>query len=139
MGDQDNIRIIQEGFGDFKRGDIATLLSKFAPDIEWVVSGPKEVPLSGTYNGHAKVSEFFKDLHDLTELTVFEPKHFVGQGDHVIVLGKTESRVRSTGKTYSTEWAMAFTLKNGKVTHYHQYSDTAAAAEAFAGSKAKSA
>jgi hypothetical protein len=85
------------------------------------------------------VAEHFKLLHELTELTLFEPKEFIGQGDHVVVLGRSEGKVRSTGKSFGGDWAMAFTLKNGKVTHYKQYGDTANTAAAFEGSKATSA
>jgi hypothetical protein len=139
MGDQDNIRIVRAGYDDFKRGDIATLLQKFAPDIEWVVPGPSENPLAGKRKGHAQVAEHFKQVHELTELTKFEPKEFIAQGDYVVVLGSSEGRVRSTGKSFGDDWAMVFKMKDGKVTHHQQYVDTANVAAAFAGSKAHSA
>jgi ketosteroid isomerase-like protein len=135
MGDHDNIRIVREGFEDFKKGDLATLLSKFAPDIVWVNPGPSELPLAGKKQGHAQVAEHFKKLHELVELTQFEPKEFTGHGDMVAVFGHSEGKVRATGKSFSDDWAMSFRMKDGKVTHHVQYNDTAALVKAFAGSK----
>ena len=51
MSEQDNVRLVQEGYADFSRGDIAALLGKFAADIEWVEPGVKNNPLTGTYKG----------------------------------------------------------------------------------------
>ena len=139
MNEQDNLRIVQEGYADFARGDIQTLLGKFADDIEWVIPGSKDNPLTGTYKGRNRVGEFFKLLSDLTEIGTFEPREFVAQGDKVVVLGGETGRVKSSGRTFQAEWAMAFTLRNGKVVKFQEYTDTANIDAAFKGGQAASA
>ena len=137
MSEQDSLRIVQEGYRDFSRGDIQTLLGKFADDIEWVIPGSN--PLSGTYKGRNHVGEFFKRLSDLTEITAFEPHEFVAQGDQVVVLGRETGQVKSTGRTFQSDWAMAFTLRNGKVVRFQEYADTANLEAAFSSAQRASA
>jgi uncharacterized protein len=139
MGDHDNIQIIREGFEDFKRGDMATLLSKFAPDVVWITPGPADLPLAGHRQGHAQVADYFKKLAELTEFTHFEPQAFTGNGDLVAVFGHTEGKARTTGRSFVDDWAMSFKMKDGKVVHHVHYSDTAALVAAFAGSKSQTA
>lgn len=137
--DQDNLRIVQEGYADFARGDVQTLLGKFAEDIEWVIPGSKGNPLTGTYKGRSRVAEFFKLLSDLTEINTFEPLEFIVQGNKVVVLGRETGRVKSTGRTFQSDWAMAFTLRNGKVVKFQEYADTANLDAAFSTAQAASA
>jgi uncharacterized protein len=139
MSEQDNLRIVQEGYADFGRGDVQSLLGKFAEDIEWVIPGSKNNPLAGTYKGHSRVGDFFKLLSDLTEISTFEPREFVAQGEKVVVLGRETGRVKSTGRTFQSEWAMAFTLRNGKIVRFQEYADTANLGAAFDGSQGASA
>ena len=139
MNEQDNLRIVQEGYADFARGDVQTLLGKFAEDIEWVIPGSKANPLTGTYKGRNRVAEFFKLLADLTEISTFEPREFIAQGDKVVALGRETGRVKSTGRAFQSDWAMAFTLRNGKVVKFQEYADTANLDAAFSTAQAASA
>lgn len=139
MNEQANLQLVQEGYADFARGDVQNLLGKFADDIQWVIPGSKNNPLAGTYGGRSRVGEFFKLLSDLTEINTFEPREFIAQGDKVVVLGRETGRVKSTGRTFQADWAMAFTVQNGKVVRFQEYTDTSNLEAAFSGAQAASA
>jgi ketosteroid isomerase-like protein len=139
MNEQDNLRIVKEGYADFARGDVQTLLGKFAEDIEWIIPGSKNNPLSGTYKGRNRVAEFFRLLSDSTELSTFEPREFVAQGDNVVVLGRESGRVKSTGRMFQVDWAMAFTVRNGTVVRFQEYTDTSTLEAAFNNAQSASA
>jgi ketosteroid isomerase-like protein len=139
MSDQDNVRVVKEAYADFGRGDIQSLLGKFADDVEWLIPGGRENPLAGTYKGRNRVAEFFKKLSDHTEITAFEPREFIAQGDTVVALGSETGRVKSTGRTFASEWAMAFTIRNGKIVKFQEYGDTANLEAAFSAKQAVSA
>ena len=139
MSEQDNLRLVQEGYADFARGDVQTLLGKFADDIEWVIPGTKNNPLAGTYKGRSRVGEFFKLLSDLTEISTFEPLQFVAQGDTVVALGRETGRMKTNGRTFQADWAMAFTIRNGKIVRFQEYTDTANLEAAFTGAQSASA
>ena len=48
MSEQDNIRIVQDGFSDFLSGNIPGLIGRFADEFEFTVPGAPEVPYAGT-------------------------------------------------------------------------------------------
>lgn len=134
MNESANIEIVQRLYADFGRGDIPALLAALDPEVEWINAGPDAIAYAGTRHGVAQVQAFFAALAASIEVQTFEPREFLAQGDRVIVLGGWSGRVRATGRGYASEWAMAWIVKNGKVTAFRAYEDTHAVATAFAGS-----
>ena len=126
MSEQQNVDIVRRGYDAFGRGDIDALLDLFDDQIQWISAGPSDLPTAGRRTGKQQVRDFFTTVDSLLEFRRFEPKHFIAQGDRVIVLGEDDVTVRATGKPLSDSWAHAFTLKNGKVTHFQEFIDTAA-------------
>lgn len=131
MAEQENVRIVQEAYESFKRGDIQALLGTLADDIEWTTPGPTNtLPLAGQRRGREQVAEFFSLLDETQESQHFEPKEFIAQGDTVVVLGNYRWRVKSTGRTIESDWVHVFTVRDGKTMNFREYFDTAAAVEA---------
>ena len=127
---QDNTRIVQEGYAAFARSDIQGLLALLADDVEWIIPNSGG-PLGGTYRGHAGVAAFFQKLAGEADILAFEPREFVAQGDRVLVVGWERVKVKSTSRTAELHWVMAFTVRDGKVTHFQEYTDTLAIAGAY--------
>ena len=50
---------------------------------------------------------------------------FIVQGDRVIALGSIRAKVKQTGLVYNNEWAMSWTLCDGRITKLQIYEDTA--------------
>ena len=121
----DNLDIVRKGYDAFGRGDITTLLTLFDEQIEWISAGPPELITSGRRTGRQAVAQVFAAVNDVFEIQRFDPKEFVVQGDRIVVLGSETARVRATGKVLDMDWAHAFTLRNGLVTSFHEYTDTA--------------
>jgi ketosteroid isomerase-like protein len=127
-----NTMLVQESYGHFKKGNIPALLENLSDDVQWLSPGPKEAtPWAGRYTGKKEVAEFFKIVDKEIEFLKFEPREFVEQGNRVIALGSMEGKSKRTGKVSASDWVMAFTVKNGKVTHFQEYVDTYAAYKAF--------
>jgi ketosteroid isomerase-like protein len=139
MSTKSNVKLIQEAYAAFGRKDIPALLNALADDVEWVVPGPAEIPTAGTYRGRDHVARFFSKLDESATFTAFEPRKFVAQDDTVIALGYSAGTAKATGRRLETEWAMVFTLRDGKIARYQIYSDTANAAAAYAGTRAAGA
>ena len=133
MNESANIETVQRLYADFGRGDIPALLAALDPAVDWINAGPDTIPYAGTRHGLAQVREFFATLEASVEVQTFEPREFLAQGDRVVVLGGWTGRVKATGRGYASEWAMAWTVKNGRVTAFRSYEDTHAVAMAFAG------
>jgi uncharacterized protein len=129
MSTQQNVQIVKDGFAAYGRGDMQGLLALFAEDIEWIVPG--EGPLAGTYRGHAGVAGFIQKISEMLEVSLFEPREFVAEGDRVLVVGFERETVKATNRTFEGHWVFAFAVRNGKVTNVREYFDTLALARGF--------
>ena len=134
MSETQNTKVVQDAYAAFGRGDIATLLGYMTDDIAWqpVIGTAKHVPFSGERKGKAGVAEFFKQVSETEEFQQFEPREFVAQGDTVVAIGHYRAVTKSTGKTFDSPFVMVFTLRDGKVASFREFSDSAAINAAFA-------
>ena len=124
--EQGNVQIVQQGYAAFGRGDVPALLEMLTDDVEWVGAGSAEaLPWAGRRRGREQVGQFFQALGGTLEFESFQPRQFIAQGDAVVVLGTERVRVRSNGRVVDTDWAMVFTLRDGKIARFRDYHDTA--------------
>jgi uncharacterized protein len=130
MSEQQNVQIVKDGFAAYARGDMQGLLALFAEDIEWIVPG-EGLPFAGTYRGLAEVEGFFQKISEMLEVSLFEPREFVAQGDRILVVGFERETVKATNRTFEEHWVFVFTFRNGKVTNVREYFDTLALAQGF--------
>lgn len=127
-----NISLVQSIYTAFGRGDIATIVGTMAPDVVWTTHGrPTDHPAMGTATGPAGVQKFFGIVADMQTPTVFSPREFHASGDKVFVLGHYAWTMRKSGKTVASEWVHVFTIKDGKVARFDEFTDTAQFAEAL--------
>ncbi|MGZ8379712.1 MAG: nuclear transport factor 2 family protein [Gemmatirosa sp.] len=127
----DNTQVVQRAIGCFQRGDIPALLEMMTDDIDWSIPVVEHVPFSGPRQGRAAVARFFEDLGRHQRARQFEPRQFVAQGDIVVVLGHYAWDVTTTGRSWDADYAHVFTVRDGRVSRFHEYMDTALAAAAF--------
>jgi len=130
MGVQENVQVVKNGFAAFGRRDIPGLLALMSEDVEWISPGTG-MPLSGTRHGRDGVASFFQDLARELDISDFQPREFIADGDRVLVVGWERTTVKSTNRTVELDWIMAFTVRNGKITSYREYTDTQAMAAAY--------
>ena len=88
------------------------------------------MPINRLYEGPEDVGEFFKVLNETQEASIFEPREFFADGDRVVCLGFFRYRVRSTNKEWESDFAMAFTFRNGKIANWSLIFDKGAEAAA---------
>jgi ketosteroid isomerase-like protein len=131
MSEQQNTRVVQDAYAAFKRGDIQSVINACANDVEWISPGQGILPTGGTYRGQAEVGRFFGLVGQNLDFTAFEPRTYVAQGDTVVGLGSYRAKVKETGKFAEAEFAMVFTIRDGKITRFQEYTDTAAIAPAY--------
>ena len=131
MNEDSNTLIIKTCYDKFAAGDISGLVELFAEDVELHSPEIEGSPYGGIWHGKAAVEAYLNLLMTTEDITDFEALEYIAKDDRVIVLGRWTSTVRSTGRHYSTEWVHIHTLKNGKITSFSYYFDTAAALRAF--------
>lgn len=131
MSNKNNIAVVQRAYDCFKTGDIGGLLKTFAENITWTYPQVADVPYARSWENRAGVTEFFTTLTATTDCLQFEPRTFHSAGDQVIVQGTYEFRVKETGRSYLCEYVHFFTVNDGEITGFREYTDTAAVTAAF--------
>jgi ketosteroid isomerase-like protein len=129
---EQNIEIVRQAYENFKSGDIQSLLGLFTDDIDWRVPTIANVPFAtGRRSGREEAGGFFATLADSQDVKTFEPREFIAQGERVVALGHYSWRVKSTGQEYEGDWAHVFTIRDGRIAAFQEYTDTAAIAAAY--------
>jgi uncharacterized protein len=122
MSEQENLRIVQEGYTAFGRGDVAAALSNYADDIDWAMPGsPDVVPYAGKRRGREQVAQFYATFPQTEEVEQMDLQDFIAQGDKVLVFGHYKGRVKSTGRSYTKDFIHVVTLRAGKVVKFREY------------------
>ena len=135
MSEAGNTQVVKDAYAAFQRGDINAILAAVDNDVEWEgVKGAEGVaPHAGVRRGRAAVEEFFSIVGSSMEFHAFEPREFVAQGDMVVAIGSYKATVKATRRTTGSDWAMAFTIRNGKIVRFREFTDSAAVVRAFQG------
>ena len=127
---EQNKSIVSQASNNFKAGDIEGLLNLFAEDITWTLPEMVGVPFAGARTGRASVAEFFGTVGTAQDALQFEPRELIAEGDKVIALGSYTWRVKANNREFTSAFAHAWTIRNGKAIAFHEYMDTAACRDA---------
>ncbi len=134
MSEAQNTRVVQDAYAAFGRGDIPSLLGYLTDDVQWrpAVGTGTHVPFAGERSGKAAVAEFFKLVADSETFQQFEPREFIAQGSIVAAIGHYRATTKSTRKSFESDFVMVFTFRDGKVSAFREFTDSAAINAAFA-------
>jgi len=127
----DNLQIVKEVYRLFGEKNIPVLLSHFDKDIEFVRPGNADIPFAGTFKGFDGLIKMFTIISQSIRLKKFIPERFFVNEDMVVVLGFDTAEVIATGRSYTSTWVQAFTLKDGRISHVQVYLDTLTIGNAF--------
>lgn len=108
-----------------------SLVNLCADDVAFGEYSNPHVKPSGYFYGKEGVLEYFQQVNEHMRFTLFEVKEFIGQGDRVIVLGHHAGVVKSTGKSFASDFCMRFTVRDGKIRDYFGFEDSYQLAQAF--------
>src|SRR4051812_8686366 len=128
MREQSNIETVRAMYAAFGRGDLAALMDRLDETIVWVTPGSGDVPMAGKRRGLDEVRAFFEELPRRLTFTSFAAREFLAQGNRVIALVHYEGRNNDTGRSFTAESAMLWTIGNGKAIRFQEYTDTEALA-----------
>lgn len=129
-----NAEFIRSLYDAFSRGDAATVLAGFSPDIVW--NEAEHFPLAdrNPYVGPQAVAEgvFGRLMTEWDGFTV-NPKRFHDAGRTVVVEGRYTGTFKATGSPLDAQFVHVWDLEDGKVRRFQQYADTAQAVEVTGG------
>lgn len=128
-----NVDLIRAGYADFTNGNIPGVVERFAEDINFQIAGAPEVPYAGTYRTRDELMQFFQKLDANVNISVFEPREYFVDGDRVVTIGHYRGEVRKTGQSFASDWAMAWTIRDGRIVGMQELVDPTPLKRAFAG------
>ena len=130
---QENVQIIRGLYEAFGRGDVPTVLGKMDQSIEWNEAENFIYADRNPYVGPQAVLEgvFMRLGSDWEGFTV-TPEEWLDAGDRIVVLGTYSGTHKATGKQVRAQFAHIWSVREGRVVRFQQYTDTKQFAEAVA-------
>lgn len=124
--------LVEKMHQDFQQGNLQSLTSPLAEDVDWMVYGPEDIPYSGQFKGINGVSEFFDKVNKSERLKKMQIRRIIGDGKYVVVLGRFTFEVLATQKTFSTDFAHVFRFNDqGQINKFRGFGDTEMMTRAF--------
>jgi ketosteroid isomerase-like protein len=121
-----NIKIIQDVYGAFGRGDVAAVLDAVADDVDWAAEAAGSgAPWYGVRRSKDEVMKFFQAYGTTMEVQEFTPLAFAASDADVHSVVRIRARSRATGKSVAMNLHHFFTLRDGKIVYYRGTEDTA--------------
>ena len=126
-----NIALVQSMYTAFFKRDLASIFAACTPDIDWESIGPRKgYPIFGPRRGVGEVEQFFQTLAEVHQFSEFSPKEFLASGETVVVLGHYAFTISHNRRVVASDWAHAFTIRDGKVAKFREHTDSAKIVEA---------
>lgn len=125
------LNIVQDFYAALGRGDVAAVLGLLDPQVEWTEA--ERFPYySGTWHGPQAVLDnllkrLAQDWHDFSATA----NDFVVEGNRVVSFGVYAGMYKRTGKSIAAPFAHLWTVRDGKITSFLMYTDTAKILEAL--------
>ena len=118
----ENVEIIRRGYEEFlATGELAERIT--APEFVWDMSTFHGWPERQTYQGVEGTREFLADWVGAWEDWRLEVRDLVDAGDDVVAIVHQSGRSKATGLEVEMDFAMVWTMQDGKQTRMRMYAD----------------
>jgi hypothetical protein len=118
---QQNVDVVRSAYEAFSQGDMDTLSAMLA-DTEWFEAAG--MPYGGTYSGAQAIFEnVFGPITQDVEGFTARPDEILDAGDEKVVSLGTYSGQGANGPL-DIRYAHVWTVKDGKIVHFVQHTDT---------------
>jgi uncharacterized protein len=120
----DNGKFINDLYDAFASGDVPRVMGAMDDGIEWKEA--EGFMYGGTYIGpNAVLENVFMKLGTEWEGFTVVPDEIIDGGDKVVATGTYSGKYLKTGNSMSVPFAHVWTIENGKITKFAQFTDTA--------------
>ncbi len=133
MTTQENVDILKHGYKLWAGGDSRAMeywFEHIADDVQWssvVDEQSAGMEFAEDTNAKSGVVRYFEKLAATWEMEFCQIDEYVAQDDRVVVLGNVKWRNRATGKSVETKKVDVFRMKDGMITEFCEFYDTAKA------------
>lgn len=122
--------IVKAHYDANDRRDIEGMLADIGSETEWTEMAG--FPCAGTYHGRdAIVKNVFMALGGMFDDYTFKLERLLDAGNDVVAIGNYTARHKKTGKAFVARVVHVWTVKNGKIGRFEQFTDTLLVANAM--------
>ena len=127
------VAVVKALYADLQKGDLQHIETLVTPDTVWTFHAPEHlVPYAGVYKGKDGVRHFFAAIGRTIEVREIGQRQFIEQNNTVAVVGWERSVARETGGEFHADWLHLFTMENGLIARFEEFTDSAAIVAALA-------
>ena len=119
--------VVQGFFTAFGNGDFSGVVNSFHDSCTVTAireSQRNESQIYGTYRGKEGAKTFLINLGNAFDTKAFTVENIIGEGSVSFANGKFTHVVKSTGKSFPSDWALMCVIKDDKIFEYHFYEDS---------------
>ena len=122
---QENVESGKRAIETFTRRDLDAYDDLYAPDLEWFPAGPLALQGEGYagYRGREGLETYGRDSRVMWEQIRTVEQEFRDLGERVLMLGRLDVRVRSSGVTLDSPIGVIFDFRDGKISRMRAYLD----------------
>ncbi len=127
----DNVETVRGMYEAFSTGDIPHVLGQMEQGIEWNEAENFIYADRNPYVGPQAILEgVFGRLGTEWDGFAVTPEEWLDAGSRIVVLGTYSGTNKATGKRVRAQFAHIWSVKDGRVVRFQQYTDTKQFAEA---------
>lgn len=125
---ESNIELAKRLYALFGQGDIPGVLGLFDPGIEWreAEGNPYQPDGSPWIGPDAVLNKLFARIGADWDGFTVTPRTFTATAHGVLVEGRYTGAYKTTGRALDVQVAHVLTMRDGKISAFQQYVDTAA-------------
>jgi uncharacterized protein len=126
MSHQENIALAQKLLEGISSGrDPAAITALFDTDLVFEIQGDDGVlPWIGQRTGRQAIVDFIHDVRALTEPISFEVDDILASDSRAAIIGALQTRIKTTGKSIATQFAIVLTITSNVVTRFQMLEDS---------------
>jgi hypothetical protein len=122
----DHVTIVRRLYDAFALGDVPTVLGAFDPKIEWREAEGFVYADGNPYVGpEAVLQGVFGRLGAEWDNFTVQPQQILATSEGALSMGRYSGTYKSTGKAVDAQFAHLWTINDGKVVGFQQFTDTA--------------
>lgn len=128
----DNVEILKEAYRlwhETRGGSVDQFIGITDADISFgsLARGAAPMQFAAQYDNREVMRGYFKGLLDEWSMNFYDVRHYIAQGDMVVMQGVCSWTNKATGKTCETPKVDIWRFRDGKAVEFYEMFDTAAA------------
>lgn len=124
-------QVVQHYLDTFFKKDVDKTLDCLTEDVVWKVQGAPDVPTIGVRRGREQVREWMALFPPNFQPLNFKVERIFESGDQAVLTGHFTHRILSTGKEFTSDFAVICAVRDGKVSSYNFIEDSYALWRSF--------